>query len=70
MARRISAAMARLLRNLRAGRPAHHGIFGRSAFGGLSATIMAAHRHHYLAGDGLTQAGIDALAEYEKAAKP
>jgi hypothetical protein len=56
-----SAAQLAALRNLAAGRSAGHGLVGRSAHGGLSATIVALHRRGWLDRTGnLTDAGKEA----------
>jgi hypothetical protein len=54
---RLTPSQARVLGNLRRGFPAHYGIYGRSAFGGLTRTMHSLRRLGLVDADGcLTEA--------------
>ncbi|MFQ1062195.1 hypothetical protein [Bordetella trematum] len=60
--KRLTQNQRRVLENLAAGRSADSHCFGRSAFGGLTATIASLHRSGLIDRDGITDAGRSAIS--------
>lgn len=65
MSRKLSPSQMAALRNMANGRPAGYGLYGRSARGGLSGTIISLHKRGLIDREGITDAGREALCPKE-----
>jgi hypothetical protein len=63
--RKPSPAQLAALRNMAAGKRPGYGIYGNSAHGGLSGTIVSLHRRGWIDTNGITEAGRTALRQKE-----
>lgn len=65
--RKLTEAQRRALSNLAKGRRIDDGISGRSAYGGLSQTVVSLHKRQFIDRNGdITPSGRLALAEEER----